>query len=184
MSEFRLKRFKATLVNPDPDTLAALATRMKSTRGRAIDKLFVSLGLPLDCSVGKLEIHADSKSTSVTPPLLAVKELSTHYNPTDLEIPEAGITPASSETISCQRELSVKAKCIDVHTEGISEAVTHTVKLLSPEFMALMPGQETPSQSDTLPKDLSTKLDIHAEDIDLTLGRQVVHDGEKLALTG
>ena len=92
----KAESIKATLVNPDSETLAELVTRMKSTRGRAIDKIFTSLGLPLDCEIGELEVHTSSTSNKPKPPLLTIKTLKTQYDPSDLPAPNPGSRTCSS----------------------------------------------------------------------------------------
>ena len=71
----------ATLVDPSSGTLAAFIKRTGSTRGRAIDKVFVALGLPLDVKVDDLQIHVEKEGVQARRPLLAVKGLESHYKP-------------------------------------------------------------------------------------------------------
>ena len=177
--DIKAESIKATLLNPDQNTMAGLITRMKSTRGRAIDKLFVSLGLPLDCNIDELEV----KVASSQQPLVSVKGLVSHYSPSELG--DSGFEPLLPTETSIQRELSVQADSIDIHTSEVSGALAHTVKQLTPEFMELMPGQVPPEQSWL--KQLegqSAHLDAHVERLDVTLGRQVMKEGGKHVLTG
>ena len=183
---FALSRFgieagsiKMTLENPDSETLAALVTRARSTRGRSIDKIFTSLGLPLEFKASELELMVAPDQAGATPePLLSAKQLHVHYHP-----------PASTMqlvTDPCETtELTVSAESLDMNTQGVSAAVSGTIQQLTPELMELMPEESLPpGQWLKHLEGQSKSLTAHVEDFDLSLGREVIKVDGKVELTG
>lgn len=183
---FALSRFgieagciKMTLENPDSETLASLVTRARSTRGRSIDKIFTSLGLPLEFKTDELELMVAPRPGEATPaPLVSAKRLHVHYHP-PASLVQLDTDP--SET----RELGISAGSLDVNTQGVSTAIGDTIQQLTPELMELMPGESIP-QPQWLEQlqGQSTSFTAHVEDFDLSLGREVVRKDGKVELTG
>ncbi len=164
----------ATLLDPHPDTFAAFNKRIRSTKGRAFDRLFVSLGLPLDIEVDDLRINIKT-GEQPTKRLFGITKFSSHYTP-----------PRNKDRQTPQgRELSVHAKRIDIETEGLSEQLIDTAKLLATEKMVLLPGSSNSEESPlSALANQSTHLSGHVEDFSLNIGREVKHNRGRLELTG
>ena len=183
---FALSRFgieagsiRATVENPDSETLAAIITRGRSNRGRAIDKIFTSLGLPLEFKTDELELMVATEADGATPdPLLTARKLHVHYHP-----PASAMHSATDPREI--RELGISADSLDVNTRGLSDAVSGTIQQLTPELMELTPEQELP-QNQWLEQlaGQSTGLKTHVEQLDLSLGREVTRKDDKVKLTG
>ncbi|MRI34401.1 hypothetical protein EOPP23_15535 [Endozoicomonas sp. OPT23] len=166
----------ATLLDPQPETLSAFRKRLGSTRGRAIDRLFVSLGLPLNIEVADLQVNVEHDSQPASS-LLKVRRLKSDYVP-----PKTGTRDKDTPH---GRELSIHADRIEVRTDGLSEQLIDTAKLLATENMLILPGTAHPEGSPLAAlADKSTHLEGHVSDFNLTLGREVKHNGQKLELTG
>ena len=179
--DIKARSIKVTLQNHDKETPAALVTKMESTRDKAIDLLFVSLGFPVAFKARELAIYTSDTVAKSDHPLVATKDLRIHYDPPSR--PVKGDSDSTTKTLL--GEFSVQAESIDVSATGLSDGLVHTIDQLRPEFMELMPGAEEPSREWLSHlKGQSSELTAHVEKPGLTLRRQVRHDNGKLSLTG
>ncbi len=187
---FKLKHFgieaesiRATMENVDPETLGALVARMKSTRGRAIDKLFVSLGLPVDFKAREFKLFSSASEKSE---LFTADNLDVHYQSPDAVRSDFRRTRESSTELNREsRELTVTADSMAINTGAASDSIKKTIMDLTPEVMPLMPGDKPVDQTwaDILDAQ-SSGLTAKVDDFSLKLGRQVLFDNGRAKLTG